>query len=292
VFSVVIEIDKLTELKNEMLIRFSVCVVVNCFVVLIIDKNSQFVVDASSANERQTIHGRALCLSQSTSLDDTYNPSLPSVASRRKRFVLNPELNDHHDWRHLQRSPDIHFWIANFYPDKLDSDLIRRDIRHIIEQINLGLEPDITIDEAADANDANFFFYFFDYTICPTNDPSADQSESIQAAEPLSIYSPEITRASRYRAHGGIYLSNEKKAMSIVKLNMQQKFITSDDYIYDPVQYTCIEDTNICEIDLYYVLLHESLHGFGVEVIKRKENNAKQTTVVYSSTRSVSRVCA
>ncbi|CAF5159526.1 unnamed protein product, partial [Rotaria magnacalcarata] len=140
-------------------------------------------------------------------------------------------------------------------------------IKDIIQQINNVIDKDIIIKEASDPGEANFHFTFLDYTKCPTDDVSEANIDNIKILESLDIYPVNVTKESRYRAHGGIHLVENDRPISTIKLNMQQKFLSSDDLVYDRTIYTCIEETNECEIDTYFVLLHETLHGFGIEVI-------------------------
>lgn len=218
------------------------------------------------------------CRNQDTAIDqivaDNNNETVPS---RRKRFVLFPEfilfLND---WRYIHRPKDIFYWIANFYPNRINTDYIHHCIEHIIQQINTVTNKNIIVHRALDPGEANFHFHFFDYTKCPLDDVPEATIDNVQVLEELYIYSVELTRTSRYRAHGGIHIVENDRSISTIKLNMQQTFLDSNDFVYDPVIYTCNDTKNECEIDLYYVLLHETLHGFGIEVSSLRQANERE----------------
>lgn len=215
-------------------------------------------------SKRETSNYAPRCNHQNTPVDQIVN----SQTSRKKRFVLFPEfINFLDDWRYINRPKAIFYWIANFYPQKVDTDYLHRYIKEIIRQINVVLDEDITIEAATDPGGANFHYNLFDYTKCPTDDLSEATLENVQVLDPLLIYPVELTKKSRYRAHGGIHLVENDRPISIIKLNTQQTYLLSDDFVYDPTIYTCDDEANQCEIDLFLVLLHETLHGFGIEVI-------------------------
>jgi hypothetical protein len=233
--------------------------------VLFIEINSYEIF--SSRFKRDLSNYQPKCSPQTTAVDQVIDSSYQNETSRKKRFVLFPEfilfLND---YRYLHRPNEIFYWIANFYPKKINSNYLHHYIKHIIEQINTVIDNQITINEASDPGEANFHFNLFDYTKCPMDDPSEATIDDIQVLDPLLIYPIDLTRKNRYRAHGGIHLTENDRPISTIKLNMQQTFLYFDDFVYDPTIYTCIEVTNQCQIDLYWVLLHETLHGFGIEV--------------------------
>lgn len=218
--------------------------------------------------KRSTPNYEPRCHHQDTAVDQVVDYPNHNATARKKRFVLFPEfINFLGDWRYTKLSNHISYWIANFYPQKIDSDYVVRYVREIIRQINLVIDKEITIEPATNPGQANFHFYLFDYTICPTDVASGATIENVQILDPLLIYSAELTRKSRYRAHGGIHFVENDRLISTIKLNMQQTYIISDDLIYDPIIYNCDDEKNECEVDLFWVLLHETLHGFGIEVI-------------------------
>jgi hypothetical protein len=51
-----------------------------------------------------------------------------------------------------------------------------------------------------------------------------------------------------------------------MKFNIHHTFLLHQDFLYDPVVYQCNSDETHCFMDLYAVMLHETLHGFGIEV--------------------------
>jgi hypothetical protein len=208
------------------------------------------------------------CREQTTAVDqviDTYNQT---QLSRKKRFVLFPEFINYLDnWNYLQRTKNIFYWIANFYPKKIDTDYIHHCIQDVIRQINTVIDNEITVQPATDPGEANFHFNLFDYTKCPIDDLPEATIDHMQILDPLLIYPVEVVRKSRYRAHGGIHLVEKNRPISTIKFNMQQTFLISEDFIYDPIIYTCDDETNRCLIDFYWALLHETLHGFGIEVL-------------------------
>jgi len=222
-----------------------------------------FIIINSKRLKREISNYEPKCLHQNTAVDQV----IPQTQlSKKKRFVLFPEfVNYINDWRYLNRPPEIFYWIANFYPDKIDTDYLHRYIKHIIQEINTVIQTDIKITVAQDPGEANFHFNLFDYTKCPMDDPQAT-TDNVKILDQLLIYPIELTRKSRYRAHGGIHIIENDRPISTIKLNMQQTYLYSDDFIYDPIIYTCDDEANQCEIDLYWVLLHETLHGFGIEV--------------------------
>ncbi|CAF3423198.1 unnamed protein product [Rotaria socialis] len=204
------------------------------------------------------------CTEHTTAVDQIF-PNIKNQ-TRKKRFVLFPEFQIYlDDWRYIHNPREFVYWIANFYPNRINTSYIHRCIKDIIQQINNVIDKDIIIKEASDPGEANFHFTFLDYTKCPTDDVSEADIDNIKILESLDIYPVDVTKESRYRAHGGIHLVENDRPISTIKLNMQQKFLSSDDLVYDPAIYTCIEETNECEIDTYFVLLHETLHGFGIE---------------------------
>lgn len=207
------------------------------------------------------------CLKQDTAVDQAHYYNNNSRSTRSKRFVLFPEfINYLDDWRYIHRPQQFIYWIANFYPNKINTDDIHRYIKTIIQQINSAIDQDIIVQEASNPGEANFHFNFFDYTKCPMDDIPEANVDNILVLDELFIYPPEVTKQNRYRAHGGIHLIEDDRPISTIKLNMQHKFLVSNDFVYEPTIYACTEDEEDCEIDLYYVLLHETLHGFGIEV--------------------------
>lgn len=206
------------------------------------------------------------CIVQATAVDQAY--PTPSKA-RKKRFILFPEfINFLDDWRYIHAPKNFIYSIANFYPTKIDTDVLHGYIKDIVRQINLVIDSEIIVTFTEDPGEANFHFHFFDYSKCPTDDTANEATtDGIQIFEALSIYSEELVKQNRYRANGGINIVENDRPISVVKFNLRQKFLAFDDFIYDPVIYTCDDLQNKCEIDFYYVLLHETLHGFGIEVI-------------------------
>jgi hypothetical protein len=207
------------------------------------------------------------CSKQTTAVDQVVDYKTKHEESRKKRFVLFPEFELYlNDERYVQRPDEILYWIANFYPNKINSDYLHNYIKHILEQLNTVINKNIIIRQASHPGEANFHYNLFDYTICPMDDTPQATIDNIQVLDPLLIYPADLTRQNRYRAHGGIHLIDNDRPISTIKLNMQQTFLYSDDFVYDPIIYSCIDATNECKIDLYWVLLHETLHGFGIEV--------------------------
>ncbi len=83
----------------------------------------------------------------------------------------------------------------------------------------------------------------------------------------ILIYPSDIIKEKRYRAHGGIKLNSENNSTtSHMKFNIHRTFLLHHDFQYDPVEYKCNSDETHCFIDLYSVMLHETLYGFGIEV--------------------------
>lgn len=243
---------------------------------------------------------KVLCNHRTEPYDSVYDfkpknftPPTTTDAPRQKRFILFPEfVNFKGDWRFLQKAPIISYWIANFYPEKINRSYIEAAFINIMNDINIVLDEKITYKLATNDMNANFQMHFFDYSICPEDDKNVTAETIAQnpiGRESLQIYPAELVRKSRYRAHGGMtILSDNITAVSMVKFNMQQLFLHSDDYVYDPIIYTCISDeSNQCTIDLYYVLLHEVLHGFGIEV---SEEIFKTMTILSFSTRLIKKI--
>lgn len=217
-------------------------------------------------SKRDTSDYRIRCVQQDTAIDQVILENKNNI--RKKRFVLFPEFQNYlDDSRYIQNPKEFVYWIANFYPNKINTSYIDRCLEDIIQQISTVINSDITIKKAIDPSEANFHYNFFDYTKCPTDDVPEATVDNIQILDPLAIYPIDVARRSRYRAHGGIHFIENDRPISTIKLNMQQKFLSSDDFIYDPITYKCNDTTNECEIDIYFVLLHETLHGFGIEVI-------------------------
>ena len=250
------------------LFKSSVSLLIYSSVLFIVSLRIHSHADDLQRSKRQTFNGKPLCTAQNTPVDAVYPRVNKTNATRTKRFVLFPEFVNYKDnWHYLQAAPEIRYWLAHFYPTRLSFEVLHAAIIHIFQQVQFALDRDLPIKNATDPGNGNFQFYLFDYTICPTDDTPAATTTDIQAFESLYIYPVDLTRESRYRAHGGINLLSNNVPSSLVKLNMQQTFLVSTDYVYDPIIYTCVEETNVCQIDLYYVLLHEILHGFGIEVI-------------------------
>ena len=236
-----------------------------------------FVLIQSQRSKRAVPEGNyaPTCVEQNTTVDQVVDypkrnrTDVPSF-SRRKRFVLFPEFELWLDkWEYLNPATEIYFWIANFYPQMINTSYIERYVRDIFRQVDEVVSKDVLVEQAANPGQANFHFNFFDYTKCPTNDKDAT-TEGVQVLEKLYVYPPELVRKSRYRAHGGIHMLEGNRPVSTIKCNMQQTFLLSEDYVYDSVIYTCDDDEkNECIIDLYWVLLHETLHGYGIEVSER-----------------------
>lgn len=187
---------------------------------------------------------------------------------RSRRFVLFPEfhlwLNDS---RYLNSPRDFRFWTTNFYPGRINSTRLQFYIEQLIGQLSPFVERKIrSVQRATTIDEANFHYQFFNYQICPTADPLAVVA-GVQSISPLLIYSPEIVKKSRYRAHGGITWDYQKNiSISHTKYNIHHEFLFYEDFQYDPVIYRCNADESHCQMDLYAVMLHETLHGFGIEV--------------------------
>ncbi len=188
--------------------------------------------------------------------------------NRYKRFVLFPEFKLWmNDWRYLHHPKHFIYWISNYYPQQIDSNHVRSYIHHIINNINQVINYKITsVRQALSIDEANSYYNFFNYEICPTNDPLAT-TEGMQSKEPILIYPRELIKDKSYRAHGGITLNpKDNSTTSYMKFNIHHTFLLHQDFQYDPVIYTCNSDQSHCIMDLYAVILHESLHGFGIEV--------------------------
>lgn len=187
---------------------------------------------------------------------------------RTKRFVLFPEfqlwLND---WRYIHSPKQIFYWISNYYPQSIPTDTIQLYFHQIINEINQYIHYQIhSVEQAKLANESNLNLNFFDYHLCPDRDPNAtiDQVENI---ETMLIYPSKLIQKNRYRAHGGMSINpQDNSSISYVKFNTYHQFLLHNDSQYDPVIYTCTPDERHCVIDLYSVMLHEILHGFGIEV--------------------------
>jgi hypothetical protein len=188
---------------------------------------------------------------------------------RHKRFVLFPEfrlwLND---WRYLNNPKEFLYWISNYYPKQIDSNNVRSYIHHMINDINQFINHKISlISEASSPDKSNFNYNFFNYEICPKDDQLAT-TKDVENIETMLIYPSDVIKKNRYRAHGGITLNHENNSTRAhIKFNIHHTFLIHQDFQYDPVIYTCYYDESHCEIDLYAVMLHETLHGFGIEVI-------------------------
>ena len=206
--------------------------------------------------KRDTLNYRPKCVNSHKPIDQTFDFIKTGQSIRKKRFILFPEfINYIDDWRYINRPREFFYWIANFYPNRINTDYLHRYIVHIIQQINTVVDYDIIVREASDPGEANFHFNLFDYTKCPMDDIPEATVDNVQVLDKLLIYPSEVVRKSGYRAHGGVYLVENDRPISTIKLNMQQTFICVDDLIYEPVQYTCVEDTNQCELDLYYTFI-------------------------------------
>ena len=250
-----------------MLFKSSVSLLIYSSVLFILHRSVYSQDDPLQRSKRAAANGDPLCTKQDKPIDAAYPPRNITANTRKKRFVVFPEfVNYMDDWRYLQQADEIRYWIANFYPKRISQEALHDSIIHIFEQVKFALDKDIPILNATDPKNANFQIDLFDYTKCPTDDTPDATVADVQVYQSLYIYPAKLTQESRYRAHGGINLYDKDKPMSVVKLNMQQTFLVSTDYVYDPIIYTCLEPENVCQIDLYYVLLHEILHGFGIEV--------------------------
>lgn len=190
--------------------------------------------------------------------------------TRHRRFVLFPEFPLwFNDWRYLNHPKEFLYWISNYYPQLIPTDSIRDYIHLILNDVNQFIDHQIVLIEQAKSPDqSNFNYNFFDYHICPKDDPNA-MIDQVQNVETMLIYSEEVVRKNRYRAHGGISINPlDNSSISFMKFNIHHQFILYEDFEYDPVIYTCSSDESHCTIDLYSVMLHETLHGFGIEVNK------------------------
>ena len=212
---------------------------------------------------------------------------------RSRRFVLFPEfplwLNE---WRYLNAPRDFLFWITNFYPQRINSTRVELHIQKLIEQLSPLIDGKIrAVRRATTVEEANFHYQFFNYQICPTKDPKA-VLEGVRSVSALLIYSQEIVKKNRYRAHGGITLDEQRNlSISHTKYNVHHQFHSYDDFQYDPVIYRCNRDESRCEMDLYAVMLHETLHGFGIEVNEQQKHcsASAETILAYRSESSESR---
>jgi hypothetical protein len=82
------------------------------------------------------------------------------------------------------------------------------------------------------------------------------------------IYPRHIIKENRYRAHGGIIFNPKtNSSTSYMKFNIYHRFLLHQDFQYDSVVYKCNSDESDCMMDLYAVMLNETLHGFGIEVL-------------------------
>ncbi|CAF2381483.1 unnamed protein product [Rotaria sp. Silwood2] len=271
-----------------MLFKSSVDLLIYFSILFIINKSTYSNRNFSKRFKRQTSDYQVKCSQQSTAVDQVIQYNKTEQA-RKKRFVLFPEfVNYKDDWRYINRPQEFVYWIANFYPNRINTSYIHQSINYVIQEINTVIDNDITIQEAVDPGEANFHFNFFDYSKCPLDDVPEATIDNVQILDMLYIYSAEITRQSRYRAHGGIHLAENDRAISTIKFNMQQEFLVSNDFVYDPIIYSCIEETNECEIDLHWALLHETLHGFGIEHTTNAEKpvppNPHMQSVMHFST--------
>jgi len=205
---------------------------------------------------------------------------------RHKRFVLFPEyklwLND---WRYLNHPKTILYWISNYYPNKIPSNFIQLYIHHIINDINQFINHQISlVREASSPDKANFNYNFFNYEICPKDDRLATIKD-VENIETMLIYPANIIKEKRYRAHGGITLNHENNSSrSYMKFNIHHQFLIYQDFQYDPVEYTCNDDESHCIIDLYAMMLHETLHGFGIEVLVFFEKKKKDLSFIFKHT--------
>ncbi|CAF0821398.1 unnamed protein product [Rotaria sordida] len=202
---------------------------------------------------------------------------------RHKRFVLFPEyklwLND---WRYLNHPNKFIYWISNFYPNKIHSNYVQSYIHHIVNNINKFINNKISsIGQATSIDKANFHYNFFNYEICPTDD-SLSTTINVQSIESLIIYSRQVIKDNRYRAHGGILLNSiNNSTISTMKFNIHHTFLIHQDFQYDPVEYKCNSDGSHCFMDLYAVMLHETLHGFGIEHTEKKLANKNFLAVMH-----------
>ncbi|CAF0721899.1 unnamed protein product [Rotaria sordida] len=271
-----------------MLFKSSVNLLIYFSILFIINKLTYSNKNFSKRFKRQKSNYEVRCSQQSTAVDQVTQYNI-TEQTRKKRFVLFPEfVNYKEDWRYIHRPQEFVYWIANFYPNRINTSYIYRSINYIIEGINTVIDNDITIQEGLDPGEANFHFNFFDYTKCPMDDIPEATIDNIQILDSLYIYPVDVARESRYRANGGIHLAENDRPISTIKFNMQQNFLVSDDFVYDPIIYTCIEATNECDIDLHWALLHETLHGFGIEHTTNAEKpvppNPHMQSVMHFST--------
>lgn len=208
------------------------------------------------------------CVFSRKALDQSYRKKNESHVRRPKRFVLFPEfelwLND---WRFLNHPKEFRYWISNYYPQKINTNTVRLYIHQILNDINQVLDYQIhSIQQARSANLSNFNFNFFNYEICPNKDSKAT-IENVTNVETLLIYPRKLIHQNRYRAHGGMsLLPRQNSTRSMMKFNVHHEFQSYIDFQYDPVIYVCRQNESICTMDLYATMLHEILHGFGIEV--------------------------
>ncbi|UJR10905.1 hypothetical protein I4U23_015092 [Adineta vaga] len=203
--------------------------------------------------------------------------------NRIKRFVLFPEfILWKHDWRYLHHPNEFIYWISNYYPKQIDSNSVHQYIHHIIQNINEVIDEKIhSIREASVIDQANAHYNFFNYQICPTDDPIATVKD-VQSRGTMLIYPVEVIKNKRYRAHGGIVLNYvDNSTTSYIKFNTHHTFLLHNDFQYDPVIYKCNSDESHCMIDLYAVLLHETLHGFGIEHTEHDLPNRRMRAVMH-----------
>jgi hypothetical protein len=251
---------------SEMFFKSSVRLLIYSSVLFLVE---QSVCSSSQRFKRATSIYEPRCREQNTPVNHVHDYKHLNVTHtpREKRFVLFPEFELYlGDQRYLNRNHEMSYWISNFYPSRISTDYILRCILDIIGQINQVIDKEIIPQQAEDPGKANFQYLFFDYTVCPTDDVPSAKVDDVKVLDALSIYPVEVTRKSRYRAHGGIYFGTDDRLISTIKLNMQQTFVEASDWVYDPVLYTCNDTANECEIDTHYVLFHETLHGFAIEV--------------------------
>ena len=208
------------------------------------------------------------CVHSNRGIDQKLIDINEDVTNRTKRFVLFPEFELWmNDWRYLHHPKEFLYWISNYYPQSIPTDSIQFYIHQIIDDINQYIKHQIiSVEQAQLANQSNFNYNFFDYHICPNADPNAT-IDDVENIEPMLIYPIEIIQENRYRANGGMSIDRETNSpRSHMKFNTHHQFLLYNDFQYDPVIYTCTSDAGPCAIDLYSVMLHETLHGFGIEV--------------------------
>lgn len=250
-------------------------VLLSSSVLFVLSEGQRSIRAAPESNYAPQCNHREEAFDQVVNYPKRNRTELPTFTRRRKRFVLFPEFELWLDkWEYINPATEIYFWIANFYPKKINTTYVERYIREIFRQVDERIPQQLKVELAANPGEANFHFHFFDYSKCPTDDPTAT-TEGVQVLEKLDIYPPKVVRESRYRAHGGIYLVEGNRPISTIKCNTQQTFLHSEDLIYDSSIYTGDDDTNECIIDLFWALLHETLHGYGIEVSRKVSMNSK-----------------